>query len=62
MNEWLWSANAAPGSILGKLRAMRTNIRRFILSKRRSERRYARTVKMSKTRYPVKKNAAQLLN
>lgn len=62
VDEWLWSSNAAPGSIPAKLRAMRENIKRYILPKRRSQRTYPRAVKMSKTRYPVKKNAAQLLN
>ncbi|WP_211234088.1 hypothetical protein [Chitinilyticum litopenaei] len=60
VDEWLWSSSrCSPGTIPGKLKAMRSNIKRFILPPRRSERRYPRTVKMSKTRYPVKKNAAQ---
>lgn len=62
IDEWLWSASAAPGTIPRKLQAMRGNIRRFVLPRRRSTRRYPRAVKMSKTRYPVKKNATQSLN
>lgn len=62
IDEWLWSACAAPGTIPRKLRAMRSNIRRFVLPQRRSSRRYPRAVKMSKTRYAVKRNATQSLN
>lgn len=62
IDEWLWSASAAPGTIPRKLRAMRSNIQRFVLPRRRSTRRYPRAVKMSKTRYPIMKNATQLLN
>jgi hypothetical protein len=61
IDEWLWtSTTRSPGSVPAKLRAMRQNIRRFILPPRRSERRCPRAVCMSKTRYPIKtKNAAQ---
>lgn len=60
VDEWLWSSTStAPGAIAAKLKAMRQNIRRFILPPRRSERRYPRAVRMSKTQYPIKKNAAQ---
>jgi hypothetical protein len=60
IDEWLWSSTStAPGAIPGKLRAMRRNIRRFILPPRRSKRRFPRTVRMTKTHYPIKKNAAQ---
>ncbi|HRM00818.1 MAG TPA: hypothetical protein PLE22_15380 [Acidovorax sp.] len=38
---------------------MRQNICRFVLSPRRSKRRYSREVRMTKTHYPIKKNAAQ---
>ncbi|MDN6888061.1 transposase, partial [Variovorax sp. CAN2819] len=60
VDEWLWSSSStAPGAIPAKLRAMRQNIRRFVLPPRRSERRYPRAVRMTKTQYPIKKNAAQ---
>lgn len=59
VDEWLWSSTStAPGAIPAKLKTMRQNIKRFVLPPRRSERRYPRAVKMSKTRYPIK-NAAQ---
>lgn len=61
-DEWLWSANAAPGSIPAKLRRMRENIRRFILPKRRSTRRYPRVVKQPTSAFARKKNAVQSLN
>lgn len=60
IDEWLWSSNAAAGSIPAKLRAMRNDIKKFILPKRRTQRRYPRAVKLSKTQYPIKRKAAQL--
>ncbi|CAH0445537.1 hypothetical protein [Ralstonia syzygii] len=60
IDEWLWSSTSrAPDSIPSKLRTMRLNIRRFVLPPRRSERRYPRAVRLNKTQYPTKKNAAQ---
>lgn len=60
VDEWLWSAiSQSPGAIPARLKQMRADIRRFILPPRRSERRFPRAVRMSKTRYPVMKNAAQ---
>ncbi len=61
VDEWLWSSSSrAPGAIPGELKAMRQNIRRFVLPPRRSERRYPREVRMTKTHYLItKKNAAQ---
>ncbi|SFU93861.1 Transposase DDE domain-containing protein, partial [Paenacidovorax caeni] len=60
VDEWLWSSSSrTPGAIPGKLKAMRQNIRRFVLPPRRSERRYPREVRMTKTHYPIKKKAAQ---
>lgn len=53
-DEWIWSANASPGTIPAKLRAMRENIRRFILPIRRTQRRYPRVVKMA-PQFPQKK-------
>lgn len=59
VDEWLWSANChTPAAIPAKLKAMRHNIRRFVLPPRRSQRRYTREVRMTKTQYPIKKNAA----
>lgn len=60
VDEWLWSAiSPSPGAIPAKLKQMRADIGRFILPPRRSERRFPRAVRMSKTRYPVMKSAAQ---
>jgi hypothetical protein len=56
VDEWLWSSSCrTPGSIPAKLRAMRQNIRRYVLPPRRSQRRYTREVRMTKTHYPIKK-------
>ncbi|HEY9207434.1 MAG TPA: IS4 family transposase [Acidovorax sp.] len=61
VDEWLWSSmSRTPGAIPAKLANMRQNIRRFLLPPRRSERRYARTVRASKTRYPIKKMPLRL--
>lgn len=61
VDEWLWSATCpSPGTIPAKLQAMRQDIRRFVLPPRRSKRRRPRTVKMSKTQYPVKKMPLRL--
>jgi hypothetical protein len=60
VDEWLWSAMShSPGAIPARLKHMRTDIRRFILPPRRSQRSFPRAVQMSKTRYPIMKNAAQ---
>jgi hypothetical protein len=50
-DEWMWCAIASPGSIPAKLRKMRSNVLAFVLSPRRSERRYPRVVKMSNIKY-----------
>lgn len=56
VDEWLWSSSCrTPGSIPAKLKAMRQNIRRYVLPPRRSERRYTREVRMTKTHYTIKK-------
>ena len=60
-DEWLWSAMASPGSISGKLRKMRDELRRYVLPERR-ERRYQRVVKTPSSKFMRKKNAAQFLN
>lgn len=52
-DELLWCAIAAPGSIPRKLRAMRERVKRYILPKKR-KRPKARTVRINKTRYPVR--------
>lgn len=60
VDEWLWSSgHCAPGAIPAKLRNMRQDIARFVLPPRRSSRRYPRAVRMTKTHYPIMKNAAQ---
>jgi hypothetical protein len=56
VDEWLWSSSCrTPGSIPAKLKNMRQNIRRYVLPPRRSQRRYTREVRMTKTHYPIKK-------
>ncbi|MGR5254552.1 IS4 family transposase [Vibrio astriarenae] len=52
-DELLWCAIASPGSIPKKLRAMRERVKRYILPERK-KRPKSRTVRISKTRYPVK--------
>ncbi|QBG35623.1 IS4 family transposase [Litorilituus sediminis] len=56
-DEFMWCAIASPGSIPKKLRAMRENVKQFILPEKR-KRPKARTVRISKTRYPVKSKHA----
>ena len=51
-DELLWCAIASPGSIPKKLRAMRERVKRYVLPKR-IKRPKSRTVRISKTRYPV---------
>jgi hypothetical protein len=53
-DEWFWSyGTRSPGAIPAHLRAMRENIKRFILPPRRSERRYKRVVKIKMSSYPL---------
>ncbi|MBK84528.1 MAG: IS4 family transposase [Gammaproteobacteria bacterium] len=52
-DELMWCSIAAPGSIPKKLRSMRAKVKRFILPDRK-KRPKSRTVRISKTRYPVK--------
>jgi hypothetical protein len=60
VDEWLWSATTrSPGAIPAKLAQMRSDIRRFVLPPRRSQRRFPRAVRMTKTHYPLMKHAAQ---
>lgn len=53
-DEWIWSANAAPGSIPRQLKRLREDVKRFILPPRRSDRRYPRAVKIKMSSYPRK--------
>jgi len=52
-DELMWCAIASPGSVPKKLRAMRERVKRYILPKRK-KRSKPRTVRISKTRYPVR--------
>ena len=51
-DEFLWCAVASPGTIPKKLRALRANVRAFILPERKRPS-VKRTVRKSKTRYPI---------
>jgi hypothetical protein len=53
-DEWFWLCGTrSPGAIPRHLRAMRENIKRFILPLRRSERVYPRAVKIKMSNYPL---------
>ncbi|SJZ38800.1 hypothetical protein CZ814_03993 [Photobacterium toruni] len=52
-DELMWCAIASPGSIPQKLRAMRKQVKRYILPERR-KRPKQRAVRINKTRYPVR--------
>lgn len=56
-DELMWCAIASPGTIPQKLKAMRENVKQFILPKKR-KRPKSRTVRINKTRYPVKKRTS----
>ena len=62
IDEWIFSTNAAPGSIPKKLDAMRKEIARFMLPKRRSKRAYPREVKFLQHKYPKRKMPPSVLN
>jgi hypothetical protein len=53
-DELMWCAIASPGTIPKKLKAMRENVKLFILPEKR-KRPKSRTVRVSKTRYPIKR-------
>ena len=53
-DEFIFLANAAPGSIPEQLARMRKNVSKLVLPPRR-KRSYPRVVKAGRTRYPVKK-------
>ena len=57
VDEWLWLAVTSPGAIPSRLRDLRTNLKRFILPPRRSERRYPRAVKIKMSNYPRKRRS-----
>jgi len=57
VDEWLWCAVTSPGAIPTRLRALRANLKRFILPPRRSERRYPRAVKIKMSNYPRKRRS-----
>lgn len=52
-DEFIWLANAAPGSIPKQLTRMRDNVAKMVLAPRR-RRSYPRVVRAKRTRYPVK--------
>ena len=56
-DELLWCAIASPGSVPAKLKAMRANVKQFILPEKR-KRPKRRTVRISKTHYPVRSKHA----
>ncbi len=56
-DELLWCAIASPGTISKKLRAMRENVKQFILPEKR-KRPKDRTVRFSKTQYSIRSKHA----
>jgi hypothetical protein len=54
-DEWMWLAGASPGAIPKHLRRLRSDVTRFVLPPRRSERRYPRAVKIKMSSYPRKR-------
>ena len=53
-DEWFWLCGTrSPGAIPRHLRAMRENIKRFILPLRRTDRVYPRVVKIKMSNYPL---------
>lgn len=56
--EFIWSANSAPGAIPKQLRRLREEVKRFILPKRRSERSYPRAVKVKMSNYKKKRRSS----
>ena len=54
-NEWMWCGVASPGTIPEKLRRLRTEVARFILPPRRTERTYPRAVKVKMSNYARKR-------
>lgn len=56
-DELMWCAIASPGTIPKKLRAMRDNVKQFILPEKR-KRPKSRTVRFSKTQYAIRSKHA----
>jgi len=54
-SEWMWCGVASPGTIPEKLRRMRTEVARFVLPERRTERSYPRAVKIKMSNYARKR-------
>jgi hypothetical protein len=55
-DEWAWAAASnSPGAIPKNLRALREEVKRFVLPPRRSERRYPRAVKLKMSNYDRKR-------
>ena len=54
-DEWMWCANASPGSIPKNLKRMRERVTEFVLPPRRSDRRFRREVKIKMSGYPKKR-------
>lgn len=54
-DEWLWCAVATPGAIPRHLKALRRDLKFFILPERRPHRSYPRAVKVKMSNYPRKR-------
>lgn len=54
-DEMLWLANTSPGAIPKRLKDLRSDLRRFLLPKRR-DRTYVRAVKCKESKYPRKRS------
>ena len=54
-DEFMWCGVASPGTIPAKLKRMRTNVARFVLPPRRSDRVYPRAVKIKMSNYTRKR-------
>ena len=57
-DEFLWCAVAAPGTVPAKLRALRAQVKNFVLPERKRPP-VPRAVRQSKTRYPIRPKAAR---
>ncbi len=54
-DEWMWLAGASPGAIPKQLRRLASDLTRFILPPRRTQRRYPRAVKIKMSNYARKR-------
>lgn len=59
-DEFLWCAIASPGSIPKKLRELRAHVKKFILPARKKRPSKPRSVRISKTQYPVHEKPKRL--